>query len=301
MRLVLLVPFVLAACGRPPFGAAQRVNDVRDVDEVEADGHGVVILSSGNATTRQDSELHTVDAAGTTVDLARGLVEAHHLAITGTDVYFLTADGVHKIARAGGRVELAMAVDHPTALAVEGTELIVAIADTILAVTPDGTARSLVVGAGDVGDLAADHDHVVWTDRKGGRVMRARRDGSDVVVVADAQATPVAVVIADGAIVWITKGDTRLEIEATVAKAATSGGQPTTLFRRGYEYEGVTVDHGWVYWTWGDVFSSVHRVRLRGGGEQQVVSDRTDLDGVALDAGSLWVGAADGLYRARRK
>ena len=131
--------------------------------------------------------------------------------------------------------------------------------------------------------------------------MRARRDGSDVAVVADAQATPVAVVIADGAIVWITQGDTRLEIEATVAKAPIGGGEPTTLFRRGYDYEGVTVDRGWVYWTWGDVFSSVHRVRLRGGGAQQVVSDRTDLDGVALDGGSLWVGAADGLYRARRK
>ena len=148
MRRVLLLSFALAACGRPPFAAAQRVNDVRDVDEVEADDHGVVILSSGNAVTRQDSELHTVDAAGTTIDLARGLVEAHHLAITATDVYFLTDDGVHRIARAGSPVELAMKIDHPTALALEGADLIVAIADTILAVAPDGTARSLVVAPG---------------------------------------------------------------------------------------------------------------------------------------------------------
>jgi hypothetical protein len=303
-RLLLSCSVVLAACGggAGAFGPAVRVLEARDVDAVIADGRGAVCVASGELLNRADGSVLAIADGGAAVALARRLDDPRQPVLAGDDVYFLTDDGVFRVARAGGADPVRLApLTRPGALALVGGELVIGLADTIVALPPDGAARALVGNAGAVGALAVAGDRLLWLDRAGGRVMRARLDGTDVTVLADGQAEPAALAVAGDAVVWVTQGDTAKDIEATVATVPIAGGQVRVLHRGGYEYEGVTIHRGWVYWTWGDAFSSVQRVRLAGGKAQTVVGDQTDLDGIAVDDGGLWIGGGDGLYRARRK
>jgi hypothetical protein len=307
LAALVLIPAVAAALaagcggGRAPFAAPVRVLDASDVDEVVADERGAVCVASGQIGGRRAGQLHAVRPDGTSAQLATRLDDPAHLQLAGDVVYYLTDDGVHRVARDGGAPVRLAALDHPTALALAGGELIIGLDDAIVALPPDRGARALVAPAGRVVDLAVHGEHLFWLDAAGGRVMRARLDGTEATALADAQAAPAALAIAGDTVVWITAGDTALEIEATVAAVPAAGGPVRTLHRKGYGYEALAVDGNWVYWSWGEVLSSVRRVPLGGGDAQTVASGQTDLDGVALDPGGLWVGGPDGLYRAARK
>lgn len=302
-----------SACGtkREPARTADtlavptRIADASDVDDVVADARGAVYTVAGNPMNRLAGGVVAIDGDGQRTALAVRMDHPRHPVLHGDDVAFITRDGVYRTARdgGGGGAQQLAKLDHPTALTMVGDVLVIGLADSILALPPDGAAHALAGGAGAVADIAPAGDRLVWVDRSGGRVMRMRSDGADVAMIADQQAEPTALAIAGDTVVWVTRGDPARKVPPTVASAPIAGG-PVRVLAEGDATTGpgeaVAIDGAWVYSAAGDEPSAVRRVPLAGGAAEPVVVPAQDIDGLAFDAGGLWLAAADGTYRARR-
>lgn len=300
--MLALLSLSLAACPSPVRATLARVAPAADVDAVAVDATGVYAVAAGDPLAYHDGAILRVSPDGRdVVVVAADLNDPLHVALGAGHVWWLTEDGVHR-ASAGaspGAPEVVAPLDHPSALTVVDGAAIVGVDGAIVRVVPGAGDEPavLVADAGAVTDLATDGASIYWTDAAGGRVVRADATGASVTVLATDQVGPVALAVADGAVAWVTAGDSSSDREATVATVPAAGGAVKVLARRGYGYEDVAISAGWVYWTWGDMFSSAHRVRLTGGGQQPLAEDQTDLDGIAVAGADVWIGGPDGVYR----
>ncbi|HVV87566.1 MAG TPA: hypothetical protein VHE35_31210, partial [Kofleriaceae bacterium] len=268
MSRAALLLVALAACKGgghgAPFGPPERVAALGEVADVVADAGGVVALASGDPGVRHGGTIVAVDGAGAVTTLDARIDGPGHLALTATDAYFLVPSGVQAAARSGDGARTIARVDGATAIAIAGADVLVGAGGHLLAYDHDGAGRVLVADAGSIADLAVDDAHVYWLDA-GGRVVRARRDGTEVTVLAGDQVEPAAMALAGDAVVWVTRGDPARQLAATVATVPAAGGAVRVLQQGGQDDRAVAVDGGWVYWTDGTVEAgTVHRVRLTG-------------------------------------
>ena len=104
---------------------------------------------------------------------------------------------------------LASGLDLPRALANDGTFVFWASADgTVSRVSPAGAVLPIASGADDATGVAADVDHVFWTQIAAGQgsLHRAAKDGSGPQQLASGFVSPMSVLVDDQAIYWVEVG-----------------------------------------------------------------------------------------------
>ena len=143
-----------------------------------------------------------------------------------------------------------------------------------------GTASELATGQSGPVQIAQDSQYLFWTNfQGGGSVRRMRKDGSDLITLAQA-AGPWALALSDTYVYWTNTSD------GSIRRVVKPGGQAAILITGEASPRGLAVDGTHVYWTTSSG-GEVRRANLDGTAAMTLVTGQSYPLGVAVD--DTWV------------
>jgi hypothetical protein len=141
--------------------------------------------------------------------------------------------------------------------------------------------------------LFVDAENVYWTDRGSGQVMQAALDGSNPIVLAAGEDSPIALQVVGGHVYWVSYS------AVGVLRRVPIGGGPVVDLVEAPAARKLVVGADFIWWTREP--DDIQRVPIAGlpdGGVADLLSANLLTNGIALDASAIyWVNRADGYVK----
>jgi hypothetical protein len=231
------------------------------------------------------------------IGVAPGGFHPTHLAIDLTHAYMGLADATFAIGRvplSGGVVEILAPSDNPEGIAVDATHVYWSNSGY----DPPGSSNGTVMKAPLAGGaptpiatglqkprmVALNASHVYWTTFYAHTVMRATKDGLDVVTIAQTGSGPFGIALDSQFVYWTEKS-----LTASIKKAPIDGGAAVLVALATPVPSGIAVDADRAYWT-DIVGDKVESASLAGGVVTEHASGFAGGNGglIALDATHIY-------------
>jgi hypothetical protein len=264
-----------------------------------------VPLTGGAATTL--ASVNNADPWGIVVDATSVYWVNDEASVPGSNSSEHGKGSVMKVPLGGGTpTTLASGLTFPAGIAVDATNVywttagdsIETASHIMKAPLSGGTATTLVSGLNMTNlytSIAVDATNVYWTNPNGASVMKVSLDGGAPITLASSQNNPASITVNATGVYW-TSYVSNVSNTGSIMKVPLDGGTPTAL-ASGQRFDEtifmrIAVDVSNVYWMncGYDHNAALMKVPLSGGTLTTLASGQDDVEGMAVDASSVyWV------------